>query len=29
VRAKDRGLLAEDLKRIYRADTEGKAKEGI
>jgi transposase-like protein len=29
VRAKDRGLFAEDLKRIYRAETEEKAKEGI
>ncbi|QER41883.1 hypothetical protein F1847_03640 [Thermodesulfobacterium sp. TA1] len=29
VRAKDRGLFAEDLKRIYRAETEERAKEGI
>jgi transposase-like protein len=29
VRVKDRGLFAEDLKRIYRAETEEKAKEGI
>ena len=29
VRVKDRGLFAEDLKRIYRAETEEKAKKGI
>ena len=29
VRAKDRGLVAEDLKRIYRADTEEEAREAI
>jgi len=25
VRAKDRGLFAEDLKRVYRAETEEKS----
>jgi len=29
VRTKDRGLVAEDLKRIYRADTEEEAREAI
>ena len=29
VRARDRGLVAEDLKRIYRADTEEEAREAI